>query len=191
MAAKDETKPDVELQEESHLRVSSDGKVSLSKVAVQVAPAIAQFSEQEQRKIVRRIDIRIIPILSAVYTVALIDRANLGIASIAGMGEDLELSVGMRYSIATLAMFVTYIIFELPSTVLLRVMGPRIVLSFVTMSWCVTLIGFGFVKNWHALTGMRALLIVALLSLKLWRANKGQAMGTVIIEGQEGFRYTL
>jgi len=74
------------------------------------------------------------------------------------MSKDLELGVGMRYSIMTLAFFPPYIVFELPSTVLIRWIGPRIHLSTICLTWGVILIGMGFSKNWQTMTGLRVVL---------------------------------
>ncbi|KAL2440832.1 High-affinity nicotinic acid transporter [Exophiala dermatitidis] len=122
------------------------------------APILSEFSVQEQRKILRRIDLRILPIVGAVYCISLIDRTNLGAANIAGMAKDLELTTGMRYSTVTLVFFPTYIVFELPATVLIRWIGPRLFLSSITMTWAAIMIGFGFTNNWKVLGGLRAVL---------------------------------
>jgi hypothetical protein len=47
----------------------------------------------------RKVDLRLIPILAAVYTFALIDRTNIGAARISGIDEALNLEVGNRVSI--------------------------------------------------------------------------------------------
>ncbi|KFZ15703.1 hypothetical protein V502_05446 [Pseudogymnoascus sp. VKM F-4520 (FW-2644)] len=46
------------------------------------------------RKLIRKIDLRIMPALGMLYAVSLIDRVNLSVARIAGMDDDLQLSVG-------------------------------------------------------------------------------------------------
>jgi hypothetical protein len=69
------------------------------------------------KKIVRKIDLRLIPILSAMYCISLIDRTNLSLARAANknaMDIKLGLNVGQRYSIATLIFFIPYIILEVP-----------------------------------------------------------------------------
>lgn len=58
----------------------------------------------------------------------------------------------------TLVFFVTYVLFQPPSTVIVRAVGPRIHLALITLLWGATMIGTGFVKNWGALTGLRVLL---------------------------------
>ncbi|KAL9020374.1 MAG: hypothetical protein Q9185_002348 [Variospora sp. 1 TL-2023] len=63
-----------------------------------------------------------------------------------------------RYSVITLVFFITYVIAQPPTTILTRFFGPRIWLATITLAWGVTMIGFGFVKDWTALVGLRALL---------------------------------
>ncbi|OKP01324.1 hypothetical protein PENSUB_7314 [Penicillium subrubescens] len=54
------------------------------------------YSYREQRKIIRRIDARLIVMLGFLHTVSLIDRGNLGTASVAGMEKELKLR-GTQY----------------------------------------------------------------------------------------------
>ncbi|KAG6892831.1 hypothetical protein C0992_012318, partial [Termitomyces sp. T32_za158] len=42
-----------------------------------------------ERKTMRKIDLRLLPLLGILYALALIDRTNLGVARIAGMDRDL------------------------------------------------------------------------------------------------------
>ncbi|CED84101.1 Permease of the major facilitator superfamily [Phaffia rhodozyma] len=110
------------------------------------------------RKTIRKIDLRLLPILGALYSIALIDRTNISLARVAGMDVELELTVGNRYSIVSLMFFVPYIILELPSNILLRKFGTARWLTFISVSWGAVTIGMGFVHSWGALTACRALL---------------------------------
>jgi len=56
----------------------------------------SDFSPEEQKSIVRRIDRRLITTVGFMYCVSLMDRTNLGAANIAGMKKELNL-VGERY----------------------------------------------------------------------------------------------
>ena len=49
------------------------------------------WSHHEQKKLIRRVDLRLIPICGLLYCVSLLDRTNLSNATIAGMGEELNL----------------------------------------------------------------------------------------------------
>lgn len=54
------------------------------------------FTLEEQKRIMWRLDRRLVPVLGVMYCVSLMDRTNLGAASIAGMTTDLML-IGDRY----------------------------------------------------------------------------------------------
>lgn len=56
-----------------------------------------EFTPQEQRKIIHRVDRRLVLTTGIMYCVSLMDRTNLGQASIAGMTVELKLKVGFRY----------------------------------------------------------------------------------------------
>ncbi|KPI42047.1 High-affinity nicotinic acid transporter [Cyphellophora attinorum] len=118
---------------------------------------INRFSPEEQKKIIRRIDRRLVLTLGFLYCVSLMDRTNLGIASVAGMGVDLAL-IGERYNIIVLLFFITYVLLQPPATVVLRKLGPRAFLPTITVLWGVTMICFGFVKVWTDMIPLRLVL---------------------------------
>ncbi|OJJ07923.1 hypothetical protein ASPVEDRAFT_143268 [Aspergillus versicolor CBS 583.65] len=92
------------------------------------------------------------------YSISLIDRLNLGLAYVAGMREDLQLDVGTRYTIVVMVFFVAYIIFEIPSNMILPKAGAANWLAFLGASFGSIMIGMGFTKNWATLAVCRALL---------------------------------
>lgn len=55
-----------------------------------------EFTSDEQKRIIRRIDRRLVTTLGFMYCVSLMDRTNLGFANIAGMSTELVL-IGERY----------------------------------------------------------------------------------------------
>ncbi|RXW11710.1 hypothetical protein EST38_g14145, partial [Candolleomyces aberdarensis] len=81
------------------------------------------------------IDFRILPVLALVYSFAFIDRINLGAAYAAGMGKDLHLTVGSRYSLAALIFFVPYIVLQLPGNFILRRAPFFPALLWIIASW--------------------------------------------------------
>ncbi|RMZ80384.1 hypothetical protein DV738_g2781, partial [Chaetothyriales sp. CBS 135597] len=107
---------------------------------------ITYFTPAEQKKIVWKIDVRLVLTLGIMYCVSLMDRTNLGIAAVAGMNVDLQIT-GDRYSIVVLIFFITYVLLQPPATVILRKVGPQIFLPAITLLWGLAMIGFGFVKK--------------------------------------------
>ncbi|KAJ5774691.1 hypothetical protein N7457_009587 [Penicillium paradoxum] len=117
-----------------------------------------EFTPEEQKRIIRRVDLRLVSMTGLAYCISLMDRTNLGMAVIAGLKEDLRLDIGQRYSIVVLMFFVPYIIFQPLMTVIIRKLGPTIFLSSIVVSWSGIMIGMGFVEDWGQLLGTRVLL---------------------------------
>lgn len=63
-----------------------------------------------------------------------------------------------RYSLVTLAFFTTYIVFQPPSTVIVRYLGPRTHLSVIVVLWGAVMIGMGFSDTWETLAALRVVL---------------------------------
>jgi MFS family permease len=63
-----------------------------------------------------------------------------------------------RYSVVTLVFFTTYIVFQPPSTIIVRKLGPRIHLSTIVVLWGAVMVGMGFVKDWNQLAALRVIL---------------------------------
>lgn len=116
------------------------------------------FTPQEQKRIIRHIDLRVVLLLGAMYAVSLIDRSQIGLAMISGMGTDLQLTVGARYNIINAVFFGPYVLFQLPSTVLLRKIGPKRFLSGATLAWGLATLACGFVREWRDLVALRVVL---------------------------------
>jgi hypothetical protein len=113
---------------------------------------IAEFTPEEQKKIIHRIDRRLVTTLGLLYMCSLMDRTNLGAANIAGfvisltasrtsannifpsMAKGLKL-IGNRYSLIVLIFFIPYVLFQPPATVVLRKLGPRRFLTAITLLW--------------------------------------------------------
>lgn len=56
-----------------------------------------EFTPEEQKRIIRRIDLRLVTMAGLAYCISLMDRTNLSMAAVAGMVEELRLDIGNRY----------------------------------------------------------------------------------------------
>ncbi|PGH08742.1 hypothetical protein AJ80_07780 [Polytolypa hystricis UAMH7299] len=139
-------------------RTSSDVEGMKQEVAPDRVTVQYAIDEAHQKRVIRRIDIRLLPILGLMYSISLVDRTNLGLALVAGMQEDLDLAVGDRYTIIVMVFFVAYIIFEIPSNLVLPKAGAANWLAFLGVSFGSILIGMGFTKSWGAMAVCRTLL---------------------------------
>lgn len=84
--------------------------------------------------ILRRIDCRLLPMLTVLYVLSFMDRSNIGNARVAGMNEDLKLT-GSQYNIALTAFFFPYSLFEVPSNVVLKLVKPSWWISILVLIW--------------------------------------------------------
>ncbi|KAL4727978.1 hypothetical protein ACLX1H_004684 [Fusarium chlamydosporum] len=109
------------------------------------------------KKVVSKIDLRLLPIMAILYLLAHIDRGNIGNAKIEGMDKDLGL-VGNQYNIASTIFFVPYIIFEVPSNIILKQVRASVWLSFLVLGWGITMTCMGVVKNFQGLLACRVIL---------------------------------
>lgn len=149
------------------------------------------FDPEVVRKLIRRCDFRVVPILSAMYYVSLVDRTNLSLARQANneqMNVDLDLGGSTNhYSIATLIFFVPYIVFEIPSQLGLRYFGARWWLGSAVLAWGTVMLGMGFVKTWVQLSVCRFLLGLfesalfpgAMYLISCWYPRRSMAMRMV------------
>lgn len=54
------------------------------------------FTADEQKRIIRRIDIRLVVTLGCLYCISLLDRTNLGAATVAGYSEPQHISTQLN-----------------------------------------------------------------------------------------------
>lgn len=74
------------------------------------------------------------------------------------MDEDLKLETGQRASIVTSTFFIGYILFNIPSNLVIRPLGAARFLGTITVLWGVATIAIGVVNTWVAAAVLRSLL---------------------------------
>lgn len=89
-----------------------------------------------ERRVVRKMDMRIVPLVTALYVLAFLDRSNIGNARLAGMTKDLKL-VGSDYQWLLTIFYITYIIFEF-QTLMWKIVPPHVRLFRVIIPLFVT-----------------------------------------------------
>lgn len=109
-----------------------------------------------QAETVRLITRRLLPLLMLCYLIAYIDRSNISVAALQ-MNADLGLTSGM-YGIGAGIFYVTYILFEIPSNVILARVGARRWIARIMISWGVVACGMAFIHSAGQLYTMRLLL---------------------------------
>lgn len=99
---------------------------------------------------------RLLPLLMLLYLIAYIDRANISVAALQ-MNADLGLTARM-YGLGAGLFYITYILFEVPSNVILARVGARRWIARIMVSWGMVACGMAFIHTANQLYGMRLLL---------------------------------
>ncbi|KAF8328323.1 MFS general substrate transporter [Amanita rubescens] len=120
-------------------------------------PPPPDLTPEQERKLWRKIDRRLIPILSLMYLMSFLDRGNIGNAKLEGLTTQLHLT-GNRYNIALTMYFIPYCIFECPANLVLKKFRPSRWLPGITMVWGLIVTLMGLVKTYPQLVGVRVLL---------------------------------
>lgn len=90
------------------------------------------FDKVAEGRILRRLDMKILPILWLLYLVCFVDRSNIGNAKIQGMETELDLN-GQRYNIAVFVFNIGFLVAGVPLSIVFQKTGPK---SLAVMMFC-------------------------------------------------------
>ncbi|KAK4046980.1 hypothetical protein OIO90_006372 [Microbotryomycetes sp. JL221] len=120
--------------------------------------ALQQFDPVVIKRIVRKTDIFLVPLVTLLFLLNFIDRAAVGNANVAGLSKDLGLSpTRYDYNIGLMIFYIFYIIVEPISNLILKKVG-YLWLSFLVVGFGVVTIGSAFMKNYAEFIVVRILL---------------------------------
>jgi len=119
-----------------------------------------QFEEVDpvaEGKLVRKLDLCIIPTVMLLYLLSFLDRVNIGNARLYHLESDLNLD-SQKFQVAVSILFVTYILSEVPSNLVLKKLTPSRWIAFITVSWGIVATLTGIVQSYAGLIVCRLLL---------------------------------
>jgi len=125
--------------------------------------AYTRNGSTEDKKLVWKQDLRILPISCGIYLLCYLDRSNIGNAKVlnASTHNDLLSETNMtayQYTIALMVFLIAYMVFEVPSNYFLKRLSPSKWIAFLMLSWSVITMGLGGVHNYAGVTALRFLL---------------------------------
>ncbi|KAI0841815.1 MFS general substrate transporter [Hypoxylon sp. FL0890] len=115
---------------------------------------LGMIDAHAERRLVRKIDLHVWPVLFVIYVLSFLDRINISNARIQGMTEELDL-YGNRFNVALFVYFIPYILLEVPSNMVLRKAKPEYYLPFLMLSWAIINMCMGFVATYQGLVVLR------------------------------------
>jgi len=111
------------------------GLASLNNNGVNISDSSSFTAKKEyERKLLLKLDFRIIPILYCLLVLMLIDRSNIGNVKIEGMLKDLHMK-GNEFNVAVLVYTIPMMLLELPSSLALRRFRPSVWVVWITFGY--------------------------------------------------------
>ncbi|KAJ3204051.1 hypothetical protein HDU67_009805 [Dinochytrium kinnereticum] len=127
---------------------------------------IQDWTAEEERAVLRKIDVRVVPMCLFLYLFSFLDRVNIGNARVIGLNPrtglgNMERDLGMSgndYNTALSVFFITYCLFEPVSNLILNKTSPSVWISRIAFTWGICATALGGVNNLAGLVAVRILL---------------------------------
>ncbi|KAF4629102.1 hypothetical protein G7Y89_g9045 [Cudoniella acicularis] len=119
--------------------------------------SLVHFDPVAEAKLRWKIDLYVVPTVALLYLFCFIDRANIGNAKISGFETDLNLE-GYDYNKVLSIFYISYIIFEIPSNMACKWIGPGWFIPAISLGFGISSLGTAFVHNIHSACGVRFIL---------------------------------
>lgn len=120
----------------------------------QFTEADAEWHQAMNKKVMRKVDIHLLPLLIMMYLLNFLDRNNLSQARLGTLEQDLGMT-GTDFNLATSILFVGYILMQLPSNLLLTRVRPSIYLGTAMTIWGVISTAQSAAKSFGGLVAAR------------------------------------
>ncbi|KAI9459795.1 major facilitator superfamily domain-containing protein [Boletus coccyginus] len=123
-------------------------KTSIEKGSAPGFPAPPLATPEEEKRLVRKIDMRILPITCLLYLFAYLDRSNLGNARLQGLPQETLNGdpTGVLFDWVNSAFYFSYILCQIPATVCSKLFPPSYWMAAAAIGWgiCSTLSASAF-----------------------------------------------
>jgi MFS family permease len=142
---------------------SAEGQLDVASAAYRRMPeSVRNLSNDEvktlNKKLVRKVDLFILPTIGILYILNYIDRQNLAAAKLQGIMEDLNMSTE-QFATAVSILFVGYLPFQIPSNLLItKIPRPGMYICGAVTIWGSISACTALVKTYGQLLAVRAIL---------------------------------
>lgn len=100
----------------------------------------------DEAALVRKLDLHLLPAVTVLYLLSFLDRSNVANARIEGLATDLHITGNQSLTGLTLY-FTGYVLFGIPSNIMLKRTSPRLWLPTLTLFWGVVATLMGVCHN--------------------------------------------
>ncbi|MGI8720718.1 MAG: MFS transporter [Geodermatophilaceae bacterium] len=120
---------------------------------------VASWPTAQREQTLRKVARRLIPVMCICYFLAYIDRTNIGIAALT-MNDDLGITA-TAFGLGAGLFFAGYVLFEVPSNLVMHRVGARIWMSRIMITWGIVATCTAFIQGESSFFVIRFLLGVA------------------------------
>lgn len=164
-------------QDEVHDTMDEKGAIRM--IESVPSPGVIGFDDKDTKRLVRKIDKALLPLLTLLYLFSFLDRTNIGNARLAGLETSLDMK-GLDYNVSWLVdpksslediadnsqvalavFFPFYVLAEIPSNLMMKRTRPSIWIPAIMVAWGITCTLMGLVDNYNGLLAARAALGIA------------------------------
>ncbi|KAL1969183.1 hypothetical protein VTN77DRAFT_437 [Rasamsonia byssochlamydoides] len=125
------------------------------------SPTVVEANSKiNERALLRKLDLRLLPPLTLLYLLSFLDRSNVGNAKLEGLVTDVKMT-GDQYLTGLTLYFIGYVLFEVPCNIVLKRTSPRMWLPTVAFIWGIVATLLGVVQNFAGYLTSRFFLGVA------------------------------
>ncbi|KAI0967220.1 major facilitator superfamily domain-containing protein [Xylaria arbuscula] len=110
-----------------------------------------------ERRVLWKLDTRILPLLALLFLCSFFDRTNVGNARLYGLEQEIGI-VDQQYETGLAVFYATYIFSEIPSNLILKKVTPSVWLPCLAFFWGIVAMSTGFIKIYPQFVAIRALL---------------------------------
>ncbi|KAI0394160.1 major facilitator superfamily domain-containing protein [Xylariaceae sp. FL0594] len=110
-----------------------------------------------ERRVLWKLDTRILPLLALLFLCSFFDRTNVGNARLYGLEKEINIT-DHQYDSGLAVFYATYIFGEIPSNLILKKVTPSIWLPCLAFIWGVVALSTGFIKSYAHFIVVRAIL---------------------------------
>ncbi|KAF4618967.1 hypothetical protein D9613_010077 [Agrocybe pediades] len=103
-------------------------------------PGVPLATPEEERLLVRKLDKRLLPLTCLLYLFSSLDRSNIGNARLQGLPEDVlgGDKTGVLFDWLSSGFYFSYILFQIPATLLSKLCPPRVYVALAAIGWGLT-----------------------------------------------------
>ncbi|KIX92767.1 uncharacterized protein Z520_11430 [Fonsecaea multimorphosa CBS 102226] len=111
----------------------------------------------EEKKVLRKLDWRVVPLIGLCYFLSFLDRSNIGNAAIAGMNEDLDLDTKGRYPWLLTIFYIGYLVAQV-GVLGWKIFPPHIWAAVTMLIWGIVATCQAAATSWAGMMVLRLLL---------------------------------